>query len=344
MYLPYLEEAVWNPQRCSGCGACVGTCTAKILDFTNGEEPEAVESCQFLGNCYSVCPRTMTPDIASKIGERFGENKGPIGGYKTRYFARSSDEDLIKSSQNYGVATSVLNGLLEESIVDACIVVVADENYNASTSLARNLDELTQCSKSKYLWYPVLKDLQNYLRDDSIQSLAVVGVPCVVHAVRRIQESDLEGIGEAAKKIKFVLGLFCFEIFRKELLTEYLSKEKGISPENIKKMNVGGKFLDIEMEDGEKVKIDIKETKPYVRKGCSHCRDFTAEWADISVGNVGSPKDYGVVITRTELGETVFQNMIEKKVVDTTEFSSETFAIAEKLSGFKKKRKPHTIE
>ncbi|MFQ5975334.1 MAG: Coenzyme F420 hydrogenase/dehydrogenase, beta subunit C-terminal domain [Candidatus Hydrothermarchaeales archaeon] len=344
MYLPYLEEAVWDPKRCSGCGACVGTCPAKILDFKDREEPESVDSCQFLGNCYNVCPRTMTQDIAAGIGKRFGEDGGPIGGYKARYFARSSDNDLIKNSQNYGVATSILNQLLEESIVDSCLVVVADENYNASTAIARNLDDLKQTSRSKYLWYPVLKNLQDYLLDDSIKSLAVVGVPCVVQAVRRIQDSSLVDIEKAKEKIKFVLGLFCFEIFKKELLTEYLAKEKGISPEKIKKMNVGGKFLDINLNDGEKVRIDIKETKPYVRKGCSHCRDFTAEWANISVGNVGSPKDYGVVITRTELGERLFQNMIEKKVVDTAEFSPDTFAIAEKLSGFKKKRLSHTIE
>ncbi len=344
MYLPYLEEAVWDPQRCSGCGACVGTCPPKILDFKDREEPEAIETCQFTGNCYNVCPRTMTEEIATKISKRFGDNGGSIGGYMSRYFARSSDNDLINNSQNYGVATSILNQLLEESIVDSCIVIVADEKYNASTGIARNLDALKQSSKSKYLWYPVLKDLQKFLLDDSIKSLAIVGVPCVVQAVRRIQEADLVDIGEAKEKIKFVLGLFCFEIFKKELLTEYLAKEKGISPRKIRKMNVGGKFLEITLDNGETQKIDIKETKPYVRKGCSHCRDFTAEWADISVGNVGSPKDYGVVVTRTELGERVFQTMMEKKTITTAEFSPETFAIAEKLSGFKKKRLPHTIE
>ena len=343
MYLPYLEEDVWNPRRCSGCGACVGTCTAKILEFENREEPDSFASCRFLGNCYNVCPRTMTKEIAAEIGKKFGENGGPIGGYKERYFARSNNDDILKNSQSYGIATTILSQLLKDDIVDSCLVVVADENYNTITKIARTPDDLKQSSKSKYLWTPVLKNIQDHLLDDSVKSLAIVGVPCVVQAVRRIQEAELVGIGKAKNKIKFVLGLFCFEIFKKELLTEYLAKEKGIEPEKILKMNVAGKFLDIEMDDGEKIRIDIKETKPFVRKGCSHCRDFTAEWADISVGNVGSPSDYGVVITRTELGESVFQRMIEKKTVDTTEFSPETFALAEKLSGFKRKRSPHTI-
>lgn len=286
----------------------------------------------------------MPKESAAKIGKRFGENGGPIGGYKGRYYARSSDGEWIKNSQNYGVATLILNQLLEESIVDSCLIVIADENYNTTTAIARNLNELKKSSKSKYLWYPVLKDLQNYLLDDSIKGLAVVGVPCVVQAVRRIQEADLADIGKAKEKIKFVLGLFCWEIFKKELLTEYLAKDRGAAPGKIKKMNVSGKFLDIDLTDGEKIMIDIKETKPYVRNGCSHCRDFTAEWADISVGNVGSPDDYGVVITRTELGERLFQKMMKKGVVDTAEFSLETFAIAERLSGFKKKRLSHIIE
>jgi coenzyme F420 hydrogenase subunit beta len=39
--------------------------------------------------------------------------------------------------------------------------------------------------------------------------------------------------------------------------------------------------------------------------GCAKCEDFTAECADISAGNIGSPDGYTTLITRTETGSDI---------------------------------------
>jgi coenzyme F420 hydrogenase subunit beta len=98
------------------------------------------------------------------------------------------------------------------------------------------------------------------------------------------------------------IGLFCMETFDYPSFIEYLDGE-GISAAKVDKFEIkGGRF--IAHQDGEEVhKVKLAAVKGLVRQCCHTCGDFTAEFADLSIGNVGSPNGWSTVIVRTEVGE-----------------------------------------
>ena len=56
--------------------------------------------------------------------------------------------------------------------------------------------------------------------------------------------------------------------------------------------------------------------KPLVRSNCEHCIDFASEYADISVGNVGSPKGYSTVIVRNDRAKQIFEEAIKAGLIE----------------------------
>ncbi len=335
-----LKAEIWDTLKCFGCGACVGCCPKEAISFKGGDTPERDDDkCNQCGTCYTVCPATMTWEEKNAIAAENGKTKGVIGHYKRRYFARSSDFEIIKRSQSFGVATTVLKHLLEEKIVDAAIVVSADEMMRSRPVIARSYDDLKKSSKVKYVWAPVLAKLREIAFDKDIGSVAIVGTPCVIQAVRRIQKTKL---AKYKNKIKFALGLFCWEIFRQELIYKMLLGELqlDIDPRRILKFSIKKRNLYVELIDGAEFKIPLEICAKYARKGCQYCTDFTNELADISIGDAGSPKNYSTVITRTAIGEKVFKELIAKRKVDTTRFSSDVFSVVENISAKKKQRVP----
>jgi coenzyme F420-reducing hydrogenase beta subunit len=53
----------------------------------------------------------------------------------------------------------------------------------------------------------------------------------------------------------------------------------------------------------------VKELNNAVEKGCLSCPDFAANYADISVGSVGSDDGYSTVIVRSEVGEKLLEKL-----------------------------------
>jgi coenzyme F420 hydrogenase subunit beta len=330
-----LQREVWDRDRCSGCGACVGSCPLEALHFRGDDNPVYDGLCSKCSTCYSVCPRT--DDKLSISVSRAPENKENIGPYISRYFARSSDFQIIKRAQGFGVVTSVLKHILDEKIVDAAFVVTSDLFMNTYPLIAKDFIDVKKSAKVKYIWTPVLSKLREAVLDESIESLAVVGVPCVIQALEMIDRSKL---ALYKKKIKLRIGLFCWEIFRHILISEMIHKELqlDIDPRRIWMFDIRHRKLVVELTDSTEYHIPLETASRYARKGCSFCVDFTSEWSDISVGNAGASKDFLSVITRTGLGEKLIQDMIENERLVAGKFNESVFSLAEKVNKKKKQR------
>jgi coenzyme F420 hydrogenase subunit beta len=330
-----LKREVWDTDRCSGCGACVGSCPLGALHFRGDDNPVYDGLCSKCSTCYSVCPRTEQE--RSVMISRAPENKDNIGPYIGRYFARSSDFQIIKRAQGFGVVTSVLKHILEEGLVDAAIVVTSDIFMNTSPMIAKDFSDVRKSAKVKYIWAPVLADLREAVLDESIESIAIVGVPCAIQAIEMISRSKLKLY---KKKIKLRIGLFCWEIFRHILISEMIHKELqlDIDPRRIWMFDIRHRKLVVELVDGTEYHIPLKTASKYARTGCNYCVDFTSEWSDISVGNAGAAKDFLTVVTRTDLGDTVLKDMIKKDKLVSEEFDEKVFSLAEKVNKKKKSR------
>ncbi len=330
-----LKREIWDTQKCFGCGACVGVCPVGIVEYRGGGVPEVTGKCTECGICHSVCPAVMTLEERREIAASYGDGS-EIGSIKRRYFARSTDFEIIKRSQSLGVVTTILKHVLENG-VDAAIVVSADEKMRSKTVIARSYDDLKKSSKVKYIWAPILERLREIGSDKSIKNVAIIGTPCVIQAVRRIERSKLNKL---KKKIKYAIGLFCWEIFRNELIHEMLLRELklDIDPRRIWRLSIKRRELYVELVSGEEHVIPLEVCAKYARAGCGHCTDFTNEWADISIGDAGAPKDYLTVLTRTDVGERLLSDLIEAGKIEVGRFSEDVFAVVKNISAKKKLR------
>jgi coenzyme F420 hydrogenase subunit beta len=330
-----LKREVWDRDRCSGCGACVGSCPLEALHFRGDDNPVYDGLCSKCATCYSVCPRTDNKTSISV--SRTPGNKDNIGPYIGRYFARSSDFQIIKRAQGFGVVTSVLKHILDEKIVDAAFVVTSDLFMNTHPMIAKDFGDVKKSARVKYIWTPVLSKLREAVLDESIESIAVVGVPCVMQALEMIDRSKLQLY---KKKIKFKIGLFCWEIFRHILISEMIHKELqlDIDPRRIWMFDIRRRKLVVELTDSTEYHIPLETASRYARKGCNYCVDFTSEWSDISVGNAGAPRDFLTVVTRTEQGEEIILDMLEKGKLVTGKFDESVFSLAEVVNKKKKER------
>jgi len=104
-----------------------------------------------------------------------------------------------------------------------------------------------------------------------------------------------------AKKVRFTVGLFCFEAYDDSLIAEITSR-LGVPSWRIDKLNAAGSEMQVTLRDGGQKSIPLSELAGHVKPGCRHCTDFTAKMADISVGSVGSAPGMSTVISRTEEG------------------------------------------
>jgi glutamate synthase (NADPH/NADH) small chain len=98
-------------------------------------------------------------------------------------------------------------------------------------------------------------------------------------------------------------------------------------------------------------KIPIKRIKKYGRCGCFFCDDLTSEFADISVGSIGSEPGWSTVIIRTKKGAEFFQkaldsNLIIKKEIeeDSKSFNALGRIAKSKLKKFIELRRVKMIE
>jgi len=93
-----------------------------------------------------------------------------------------------------------------------------------------------------------------------------------------------------------------------------IQNEMGIDLNDIEKINIKGGML-LTLKSGKTVKIPLKEVRPYAEEKCAYCDDFSAEFADISLGGVGLDSRTFAVI-RTEQGEKIFNQAIQQKKLD----------------------------
>lgn len=137
---------------------------------------------------------------------------------------------------------------------------------------------------------------------------AMVGTPCQILAATKINKYE-EKTGGSPIDVK--IGLFCMENFSYSYLERFL-KEQNIELYEVKEFRIEkGQFIAY-LIDGNVFKIPIAETEPFTRKNCHVCTDYTADVADISVGSVGSPKNYSTVIVRTEKGKEIIDDAVAK--------------------------------
>lgn len=256
----------------------------------------------------------------AKIAQDFlkGTKDENIGVYCDLFSAKSDIE-----GQDGGVVTALLVKGFKEGIFDSAIVVRRGEGYSAEAVVAANVDEVNAAKGTKYLKVNVTQKLRELISQGK-KRIAIVCTPCEVKAARKIQQT-LKNDCEIT-----VIGLFCFEAFNSARLKKETAARLGVDLDKAEKAQIRqGKFS--AFVDGKEYNCKVKDLDEATEKACHYCDDFTAEFADISVGSVGSKKGYSTVIVRSKVGEKLLKTLdITKEVVDKEEIV--------RLSKFKRER------
>jgi coenzyme F420 hydrogenase subunit beta len=334
-----LEKNVVLTGKCVGCAACVVVCPFTCLDLVKNK-PKIISECKVCGICPQVCARYELPWTALEefLFGRKSKAEEEFGVYQRLAIAQATDKNILRVRQDGGVASALLIYAMENGIIDGAAVcgVSEEKPFYPVPKLATTPKEVLACAGTRYFYSPNLLAFQEGVKQNK-RSIAFVGTPCQIHAVRRIQMVPLK---KYVDKLGFAIGLLCTESFSYEgLLEKHIHRALGINPLNIRKMNIKGKLI-ITLNNGENREIPLPEAKQYASTFCVLCSDFSAELADISVGGLGL-NDWTFTIIRTKKGLELFESAEKAGVLKTrpVEEEQKAFDLLVRLSKMKRKRR-----
>jgi coenzyme F420 hydrogenase subunit beta len=302
---------------CVSCGACAAVCPVNTIKLEEGT-PKLVGLCIACQMCYWNCPIANfdTPFMEEQVfGRTRSEEEASIGIHRSIKAVRAKDEGILGRAQDGGAVSAILYQFLSDGGDGAVVTGVEEERpWAAKPIVVTSKDGILGGAGTKYTSSPTMVGVASAVQDYSLGKFAVVGTPCQMKAIRNIEtrpRSD-ERIREA---VALRIGVFCMETFSYPSFMEYLDKE-GIDPVKVDKFEIkSGRF--IAKEDGEEIhNVKLSKVKKLVRPCCHTCGDFSAEFSDLSVGNVGSPDGWSTVIIRTEAGERALNSAAEASLVD----------------------------
>jgi len=332
-----LLEKVVLEENCIGCGACVLVCPFGCLEYFE-QKPKLVKKCEVCGICPRVCPRYewSLSDLEKLV---FGRERKPnedFGIYQRLVFAQTTDKDIMPSCQDGGVVTTLISFALKNGIIDGAFLsgLTMDKPFYPVPVLATTPKEVLNCAGTRYTYSPNLLAIQEAFKQKR-QSLAFVGTPCQIQAIRKMEVAKLRRyIG----RIKIAIGLMCTESFTYEgLMEKQIQQILGINLNDVKKINIKGKII-VTTNSGDVKTISLVEAKRYTRKSCLPCTDFSAELADISTGGLGLA-GWTLTIIRTETGRELFENAEKAGLIKTRHVEEEKNALKLLVRLSTKKRK-----
>jgi len=297
-----LVTQVIRQGSCSFCGACMAACPVNIL-WPVGEQPSIVGTCALCEICYYQCPTVefSRDDVEMFLHGRTRTPEETIGIVSGTFLGRASAPDIQSKGQDGGVVTALLAYALDNNLIEAAVVAGRDSLWHPKPTVAINREQLVKNAGTKYTPSPTLLGVRSAIDEYGKTRVAVVGTPCQVKAVRRIQTSPL-GNRRLAEAMGLTIGLFCMESYAYDnLIASYLTS-KGADPTKVTKVGIKkGSFIAWEGEN-EVLHVPLKEIDEFVRQSCRQCDDFTAEYADVSVGAIGAPSGHSTIIARTQKG------------------------------------------
>lgn len=333
-----LKREVIDRGFCVHCGACAAFCNRLKLNGSPELCAECVESCASPygsdGVCYEHCPMAKVID-ANQIFQK--SKNDALGNYKSLKAARALRKEVLNKAQDGGVATMLLKAAFAKGKIDAAIVVGRDEEWRAQPRLVRSANELAGSGGSKYTEAPVLELLGRASRE-GVTSIAIVGIPCQIQALRNLEYGLLypNGFSPYSELKIYAIGLFCSGSFR----YDELMRRIGIAPSTIRKMDV--KEGEFRVEGKAKKGIPLKDVKGAMMKSCNLCLDYTSKLADISLGSIGTPAGWTTVIERTPKGFGLLKDAVDQGLIeinDGVDESALTMPVLKRLGGVGKRIK-----
>ena len=338
-----LNKNVIKKGLCTACGTCVGVCPTGAIQFDfDLEEPTLTGSCTVCGICYATCPGEDIP--LPKLEKKFfGEartQENELLGVSTAFFKGFAiDSGIRRLGASGGLTTALLLHTFEQGIIDGAIVTIMDplKPWRAKPILATTRTELIEAAKSKYTISP-----NNMILSQAagIKRLVIVGLPCHIHGIRKVQSN--KRLASLSKKIVLLLGIFCGSNWSHKA-TEHLVREySDINFEEIERFEYRGgddsQDVKIFTRHKDEITITMAERRTVFQSmekdRCRMCCDWSAELADLSLGDIFDPRlrgnirkvpNWNSIIVRTEKGLRLIEEAQKAGVIETSLLEEDSF-------------------
>ncbi|MHA1986772.1 MAG: Coenzyme F420 hydrogenase/dehydrogenase, beta subunit C-terminal domain [Promethearchaeota archaeon] len=337
---------VFDAGVCCQCGWCSSVCPVNAINVTADTLEIDENTCMKCGLCFTVCPRSFPIDQATKSINKLDKSlkySEKINGFINTYSGSTTKDEIKQVRQDGGIVTSILEYLLENKLVDAIVAVQhSSDLWRPEPVIVDKVEDLYKTGGTKYANSPSLSIIE---KTKSYENIAVVGVPCMMKAIEkgRMLPSGLPFF----KNIKYKIGLFCMESFSYEDIIKLTKDQFKKDIKELTKMNIDkGKFI-INLKSGEELNVPLKEVQSYARNNCHYCEDLTSDYADISVGSIGSQGGWSTVITRSKEGEKIYKAIIKAGLIESKSLKEVKPGqpLVERIAGIKRKNcKPIILE
>lgn len=323
-----LIEEVQKPGLCHQCGGCVTFCTA--INYGALELDEAglpcykdKSKCIECGVCYMICPAVgaLNEEVKDKVDWSL-----PMGQVAKVSMVRASDPQIRAAATDGGAVTAILAYLFEQGRIDGAVVTKQTGSFQRSPWLAASMQEILESAGSHFdrahagaltmyqeeesTFSPSVQALKPVIQK-GLKRVAVVGTPCQMQTIRKM---DVLGV-VPSDSIYCTLGLFCsgnfgFDSKRRE----EIERMGNFSWDQVDKINIKNDFI-VRLKDGNECRIPLNKMDFAKRQACKYCDDYSAEYADLSFGGVGTPDGWTLVIARSPLGVEIL-NEASKTVLE----------------------------
>jgi coenzyme F420 hydrogenase subunit beta len=271
--------------------------------------------------CYWNCPMAVfdVDEIEMEIyGRTRTDDEASLGVSQAICAIRAKDSKILSVAQDGGAVSAVLSLFFDDG-GDGAIVAGIDEEHpwKAKPLVARSKEEMLEGAGTKYTPSPTLVGVASAIHEYDLKNLAVVGTPCQMRALSKIQ-TGVRSEARIKEALRLKIGLFCMETFTYPSFMEYLNMNE-IDPEKVDKFEIkSGRF--IASQNGDTLhRVRLSKVKSLVRGCCHNCGDFSSEFADLSVGNVGSPNGWSTVVVRTKEGEKVLKAAEKEGLIEVAD-------------------------
>jgi len=229
--------------------------------------------------------------------------------------------------------------MLESGMIDGAIVSERTGLFDRRAVVATSREGLLSAAGShwaeashlahvgtEYSTYVSIIPTIRELAPKSVIKLAVVGTPCQIESIRKMQTLRIL----PADVVTFAVGLFCMQSFAlNELMEKQFARKHQLDFGDVVKVNIKEDFI-LRMKSGITMHIPLDEIEAIARPACLACTDFANEYADVSVGGLGSPDGYTTVLVRTGSGKRIFTEAMNRGYLEARPAKSREAENAEK--------------
>ncbi|MCW2622529.1 MAG: coenzyme F420-reducing hydrogenase subunit beta [Frankiales bacterium] len=318
-------EQVLANDLCTGCGACPGLAAPGKVELhisARGQLQPEIRQALTPGEqaaIVAVCPGAVVGHDRGTALETPSEvpvhpTWGPIVSAGQGW---ASDPDQRRLGSSGGGLTALATYALDHDWADAVVHVgMSDEDpLNAKTWISTTAEQVLSRAGSRYQPASVLDSVQAAVRDHA--RVLVVGRPCDISALRRLQARDVV----VAERVVLALSFFCAGTPTRRG-TEVLVERMGVPAEDVAGLRFRGDgwpgLARVTRHDGSSETLSYNESwgavlGKHLLWRCKVCPDGVGEFADVSCADAWEGGEDGfpsfeeqagrsLVLARTALG------------------------------------------